>query len=109
VTLLAERSGVPVLPLVAAGMSDDGDAVVVIEERGQPLTELHAGALADDVLRETWVAVTRLHEAGIAHGRLDADHLLALPDGSVAIGELSGAAVTASSQDILADRAQVLV
>jgi uncharacterized membrane protein YbhN (UPF0104 family)/tRNA A-37 threonylcarbamoyl transferase component Bud32 len=109
VTLLAERSGVPVLPLVAAGMSDDGDAVVVIEERGQPLDELHAGALTDDVLRETWVAVTRLHEAGIAHGRLDADHLLALPDGSVAIGELSGAAVTASSQDILADRAQVLV
>jgi uncharacterized membrane protein YbhN (UPF0104 family)/tRNA A-37 threonylcarbamoyl transferase component Bud32 len=109
VTLLAERSGVPVLPLVAAGMSDDGDAVVVIEERGQRLDELHAGALTDDVLRETWVAVTRLHEAGIAHGRLDADHLLALPDGSVAIGELSGAAVTASSQDILADRAQVLV
>jgi len=108
VTLLAERSGVPILGLVAAGLSDDGDAVVVIEDRGRPLSELD-GAATNAVLREVWVAVSRLHGAGIAHGRLDSEHLLALSDGTAAIGDLSDASSSASSQDILADRAQVLV
>jgi uncharacterized membrane protein YbhN (UPF0104 family) len=110
VTLLAERSGVPVLPLVAVGMSGDGDAVVVLRDTGRPLGERpESSTVPQSQLASVWTAVERLHHAGLAHGRLDGEHLVALPDGSVAIADLSGATAPASTQDILADRAQVLV
>src|SRR4029453_4162670 len=40
VTLLAERGGVPVLPVVAAGMAADRDALLVNEITGRPFVNV---------------------------------------------------------------------
>ena len=36
-TLAAERDGVPVMPVIAAGETDQGDALLVIDANGRPL------------------------------------------------------------------------
>jgi uncharacterized membrane protein YbhN (UPF0104 family) len=50
-----------------------------------------------------------MHGAGIAHGRLDGDRILLQDDGGVTVADLSTATVAASSAEIVADRAQLLV
>jgi uncharacterized membrane protein YbhN (UPF0104 family) len=108
-TLLAERAGVPVLPVVAVGRSVDGDAVLVNEVNGRPLAHLPAGALDDDLLRAAWTSLTSLHALDIAHGRVDGERLVLRADGTIALGDLGEAVVAATQGDILTDRARLLV
>ena len=108
-TLLAERAGVPVLPVVAVGRSVDGDAVLVNEVSGRPLSHLPADALDDELLRATWRSLVSLHAIDIAHGRVDGERLVLRNDGSVALGDLGEAVVAATQGDILTDRARLLV
>jgi uncharacterized membrane protein YbhN (UPF0104 family) len=108
-TLLAERAGVPVLPVVAVGRSVDGDAVLVNEVSGKPLSHLPASAVDDELLRATWASLVSLHECDIAHGRVDSERLVLRDDGTVALGDLGEAVVAATQGDILTDRARLLV
>jgi uncharacterized protein (TIRG00374 family) len=108
VTLLAERAGAPVLPVVAAGPVAN-DALLVVEFEGEPLSS--SEATTDEMLADLWRGVGRLHRAGIAHGALDADRLAVQGgrmDGRIAIGDFGRATAVASEGDLHADRAQLL-
>ena len=109
VTLLAERAQVAVLPVVAAGMASEQDALLVTEATGRPLDRLDPAELDDQLLERIWVNLGRLHVLGVAHRRLDASRIVVRPDGTPAFGDFGGAGVAADDDDITADRAQVLV
>jgi uncharacterized membrane protein YbhN (UPF0104 family)/tRNA A-37 threonylcarbamoyl transferase component Bud32 len=109
VTLLAERAGVSVLPVVAAGMASERDALLVTETSGRPLRALGPGEIDDELLEGIWGNAGRLHALGVVHRRLDAARIVVRPDGAPAFGDFAGAAVAADDADIAADRAQVLV
>jgi uncharacterized membrane protein YbhN (UPF0104 family)/tRNA A-37 threonylcarbamoyl transferase component Bud32 len=109
VTLLAERAGVSVLPVVAAGMASERDALLVTETTGRPLRTLDPHEIDEQLLDGIWRNAARLHTLGVVHRRLDASRILIRPDGTPAFGNFGGAAVAADDDDITADRAQVLV
>jgi uncharacterized membrane protein YbhN (UPF0104 family) len=109
VTLLAERSGVPVLPVVAAGIAGARDGVLVIEADGRLLDAASRERVPDRLLEELWAAVTAMHESGIAHGALDGQHVVVGPDGSPRLADFQTASSSATPQAVLGDRAQLLV
>jgi uncharacterized protein (TIRG00374 family) len=109
VTLLAERAGIPVLPVVAAGMATARDALLVSEVTGRSLESVDPAAVDDELVRNIWRAMRPLHDLGIAHGQLDGERLVVRPDGTPAIGDFGGARVAAPDGAMMADLAQVLV
>jgi uncharacterized membrane protein YbhN (UPF0104 family) len=109
ITLLAERSGVPVLPVIAAGVAGARDGVLVLEAEGRPIRELASADVSDALLADLWRAVSAMHEAGIAHGDLDGQRMAIADDGSALIGDFQAASASATPQALLADRARLLV
>jgi uncharacterized membrane protein YbhN (UPF0104 family) len=109
VTLLAERAGVSVLPVVAAGMASERDALLVTEATGHAIGTLDPHEIDGELLEGIWRNAARLHALGVAHRRLDASRILVRPDGAPAFGDFGSAAVAADDADITADRAQILV
>jgi uncharacterized membrane protein YbhN (UPF0104 family) len=109
VTLLAERSGVPVLPVVAAGVAGGRDGVLVIEADARLLDGASTHGLIDRLVEQLWAAVSAMHESGIAHGALDAQHIVVAPDGSPRLADFQTASSSATPRAVLADRAQLLV
>src|SRR5262245_28400486 len=109
VTLLAERSGVPVLPVIAAGVAGARDGVLVIQADAERLDRVRAEEVTDRLVGELWSAVSAMHESGIAHGALDALHVAIGADGSLRIADFETAAASATPQAVLADQAQLLV
>lgn len=109
ITLLAERSGVPVLPVIAAGVAGARDGVLVLEAEGRPIQQLAPDEVTDALLADLWRAVSVMQEAGIAHGALDAQRLFVAGDGSARIGDFQAAAASAPPPAMLADRARLLV
>ena len=107
--MLAERGGVPVLPIVAAGMATGRDALLVTEVSGHRLGLADPGAIDDRFLRDAWAAAGLLHAQRIAHGHLDANRIVVRPDGSPAIGDFAGARVSVADPAFQSDRAQLLV
>ena len=109
VTLLAERGGVAVLPVVAAGMASQRDALLVTEASGRPLRALEPHEVGEELLYGIWRNAARLHALGVAHRRLDASRIVVRPDGTPAFGDFGGSAVAADDADTATDRAQALV
>jgi len=109
ITLLAERSGVPVLPVIAAGIAGARDGVLVLGAEGRPIRELAPAEVSDALLADLWRAVSAMHEAGIAHGDLDGQRIAVAEDGSALIGDFQAASASATPQALLADRARLLV
>lgn len=110
ITLFAERAGVPVLRVVAAGMAGGRDAVLVVDTSGsRPIASMAEPDVTDAVLDAVWESVGSLGGAGIAHGALGVDHLFARSDGRVAVADLAVGSVGADDADLMSDRAQVLV
>ena len=109
VTLLAERSGVPVLPVIAAGVVGSRDGVLVLEADARPIQELAPSEMTDALLADLWRAVSAMHEAGIAHGNLDAQRMAVSGDGSALIGDFQAASASATPPALLADHARLLV
>jgi uncharacterized membrane protein YbhN (UPF0104 family) len=109
VTLLAERGGVAVMPVVAAGKVDQGDAFLVLEAGGRTFGSLTSDEVDDSLLHGCWRLLGRLHGLGVSHGRLDGDRLRVTDDGSPVLFDLGAGTVAASAGDLLADRARLLV
>ena len=110
VTLLAERSGIAVQPVVTAGLAEGRDAMLVIETGdARPLSALGPDDLDDATLRRIWELDAALFRARIAHGELDGDAVVIRPDGTPAVGKLGDATVSATTVALQADRAQLLV
>jgi hypothetical protein len=115
VTLLAERAGVSVFPVIAAGVAGERDGVLVLEAEGRPLGTLAAADVTDGLLHDLWRTAVTMHEAGIAHGGLDADRIFVAPDGSgrftsfqaatppLAAGDLSRPALAGHDRLIVGD------
>ncbi len=109
VTLFAERAGIPVLPVLAAGMAEGRDALLVIEADAQPLARLDADRIDDELLAGLWRIVDQLRAAGIAHGHLDGYRLLVRPDRTPAVADFGDATIGASELALASDRAHLLV
>jgi len=108
VTLLAERAGVPVQPVVAAGSADE-DAVLVVLREGEWLDAADDGEVTDGFMTDVWRSLIRLHDAGIVHGAVDGRHVAVMPDGTGAFGGFAAASAAPSEPQVHADRAQLLV
>ena len=110
-TLLAEKRGALVNPVVAAGADSIGDALLVVRPIGQPLSSV-AGELSDSdalsVAGAAWRSLALLHTTGIAHGSIDADRIY-LDDDIVRFANFGSSSVGSSQHSFLVDRAQLLV
>lgn len=107
VTLLAQRGGVPVLPVVAVGESDDGDAIIVVEAAAHRFDEVEA--LDDQQLGQAWSALERLHALGIAHRDINRHSLVLRDDGSVALTGFDQARLGSDEIGLMIDRVRLLV
>ena len=111
-TLLAGQAGIPTDQVVTAGSTVEDDALLVLRPRGVPLatalTEQPDRWTFDEVVRDIWEVVSRLHSAGIVHGQLDDRHL-AVVDGEVGLAEFRGATVGPTESQVQTDVAQVIV
>jgi tRNA A-37 threonylcarbamoyl transferase component Bud32 len=81
-TLLAASAGVRVPKVIFVGQAGPGSGLLVLRPLiGPPLGELEPSAVTDELLAGVWSQVALLHRAGLAHGRLDAVHVVATSDG----------------------------
>lgn len=108
VSLLAERSGVPVLPVVTAGQGAQGEAMVVTAAPAATLADVAAADVSERMLADAWSALVRLHEEGIAHRQITASRVAVQPDGA-AWADLGAARLAPSSTDVMLDRVHLLV
>jgi uncharacterized membrane protein YbhN (UPF0104 family) len=106
--LLADARGAPVTPVVAAGTSRTGDAILAARVDGVPVDELGA-AEVEALLPAMWRALHELHEAGVAHGTIDGAVVLADPDGTVRLGGFARAQPITDVSQVHADHAQLLI
>jgi glycosyltransferase 2 family protein len=107
VTLLAQRAGITTSDLVTTGMTASGDRLLVVAPR-------FAGSgrrveLGPEHLDAAWTQLGALHEARIAHGQLDHEHVAGAADGGVALEGWAMASCEASEAMLLADLAALLV
>ena len=107
--LLAERAGVPVLPVVAAGEDSGSDALLVVEAPESRLADTLGEAGGEARLADAWDALVRLHDAGIAHRRVDLDRLVVRNDGVVALSDFADARLHPAETDRMIDRVHLLV
>ena len=111
VTLLAERAGLPVMPVVAADMADGRDAVLVVDTRdARPLVALDPGDVDDAAARRAsgrWMPDSSSSGSRTAH--FDGYRIAVREDGTPVLGDLSQATVSASDTALRSDRAQLLV
>jgi uncharacterized protein (TIRG00374 family) len=108
-TLLAERGGVCVLPVRAAGLTDDGDAVLVTEAAAHPLSELSDADLTDERLAQLWATLGTLHGLGFAHRDIDARSIVLRQDDRMALTNLVDARIDTDGSGAMIDRARMLV
>lgn len=108
VSLLAERAGVSVLPVVTSGQGIQGEALLVTEAPVGSLAERGAGA-DSDWLAGSWATMVSLHEAGIAHRRITAANLVVRRDGAIALADFAHARLAAATTDLMIDRVHLLV
>jgi uncharacterized membrane protein YbhN (UPF0104 family) len=111
VLLLAERADVATARVVAAGPAGrKRDAVLVLRATpGPTLDTVGDDRLGDEVLGAAWAQLAALHELGVSHQSIGPDALTLAPEGDVAFVDLATADAAASPDDLLADRASLLV
>lgn len=105
-TLLAERRGVAVAPVVAAAVDDRGDALLVAERVGPRLDDA-AGEVGDAVLSSCWRTLIDLHGAGIRHGAI-APERLQVVGAAAYLSDFNRAVVGADAASRRIDEAQLL-
>ncbi len=109
VALLAERAGVPVLPVITSGEDIGGDALLVVQAPARSLADLPPDAVDDAWLAEAWAALLCLHAAGIAHRRIDHDRVVERRDGTLALADFADSRLNAAVTDRMIDRVHLLV
>jgi uncharacterized membrane protein YbhN (UPF0104 family) len=108
-TMVAERAGVPVQPVLAAGTVWGRDAMLVRRDDGLVLPDAGPEAYGEAQVRASWDVLERLHTAGLAHGDLRSRSLSVDDDGVVRLTDLASATQGATDTQRAADRAQLLV
>lgn len=75
--VLAQRAGVRTPAMLGSAPVDEGTSVVVRTwVPGRSLDQLDAASVGDDLIADVWAQVAILHEAGLAHGALRAEHVV---------------------------------
>ncbi|MCA0332144.1 MAG: hypothetical protein LCI03_19935, partial [Actinobacteria bacterium] len=108
-TLLAERGGAQVQPVLAAGTAWGRDALLVRRDDGRPLDTLTHEDITEDVLRRAWAALATVHAAGVSHGAVSLANLSLTDDGRVLLADLSSGSTSPEPGTVAADRAHLLV
>jgi uncharacterized membrane protein YbhN (UPF0104 family)/tRNA A-37 threonylcarbamoyl transferase component Bud32 len=109
ISLLAQRAGVPVLPVVTSGLGVQGEAILVTSAPGRALDELPAASVDDAWLHAVWSALDGLHEAGIVHRSITSRHLVEGEDGMPALADFAHARLAPSRHELMIDRVHLLV
>jgi hypothetical protein len=107
--LLAERAGVPVLPVIASGLGAEGEALVIAHAPVREFADLPPDSIDESSLRGAWEALAPLHTAGLAHRRITGRHVVQLSDGTIALADFAHARIAATSQEVMIDRVHLLV
>ncbi len=106
--LLAARSGVRVPDVVVTGTAGPSAALLVDRRpTGTRLVDADPADVTDAVLDEVWHQAAQLHDANVAHGALNARHIMVVP-GAATIVDFS-ASSTANSMRQAEDVAELLV
>ena len=110
VMLLAERAGVAVPDVVAAGVAGTSDDALLITgaPTGRRLADLDPDELTDGLLDRAWTVVTQLGAARLAHGALDTTTLLLGDDGELTLVDLRGGLSQATVEERQVDAVGLL-
>ncbi len=112
VTLLAAQAGVMTQDVVTAGVTANDDALLVLRPVGTPWADLGDDVDQAAIVEKVWEATNRLHDVGITHGQLDAEHIAVIAGDEsleVAVVDFRGAVVAPNPDRLHSDNAQVLV
>ncbi|HEX5588270.1 MAG TPA: lysylphosphatidylglycerol synthase domain-containing protein [Acidimicrobiia bacterium] len=82
----AADAGARVPRVVRAGQSGAVALLVTDEVDGSPFATLDGEPCRTTVLDDAWRQLVMIHDAGLAHGRLDADHLVVHDDEVTVVG-----------------------
>jgi uncharacterized membrane protein YbhN (UPF0104 family)/tRNA A-37 threonylcarbamoyl transferase component Bud32 len=108
-TLMAARAGVRVPEVVTVGLGPRGDALLATcQPDVDPLELWSPDRVSDELLEGLWRQVARLHDAGIAHGRLNLSNVV-IVGGEPMLVDLSAATLGAPQSALDMDVAELLV
>ncbi len=109
-TLVAERAGVGVVPVLVAGEIDRGPAFLVRRQvEGRALSELRADEVSDGLLAAIWRDVQRLGALRLAHHDLRAENVLVDRDGRPRINSFTLGRVGGPPEQRAQDVSEMLV
>jgi uncharacterized membrane protein YbhN (UPF0104 family) len=108
-TLLAERAGVPVQPVITAGTVWGRDALLVRRDDGVRLSEAPSGSFGAPQVEAAWQALVALHSVGMAHGSISPRSIMLADDGRVLLTGLEAGVDAAADAERATDTAQMLV
>ncbi len=107
--LLAERADVTVPPVVVAGTAGPGAALIASRPLpGTHLCDVEPSDVTDAMLADLWQQVSSLHAARVAHGRLNANHVV-VDGATIGIDGFEFATGAAATGRRAADVAELLV
>jgi uncharacterized membrane protein YbhN (UPF0104 family)/tRNA A-37 threonylcarbamoyl transferase component Bud32 len=108
-TMMAAQAGVRVPGVVTVGVGPENDALLVTRQPDvEPLELESRDQVSDELLEALMRQVARLHEAGIAHGRLNASSVVVV-DGEPMLVDFSAATLGAPRSALDIDVAELLV
>ena len=105
--LLARDAGVDTPRVVVAGQVGALALLVIDVAHGVDLYDLEPELVTDEVLDAVWQQVARLHDARVAHGKLDGRHVV-LDEGRAQLVSYDYASSSARFRQTAVDVAQVL-
>jgi glycosyltransferase 2 family protein len=109
VAVMAERAGVTVPHVGQLIKAGDGSVLLTMElVAGQPLDEIPDGDITDQLARDLWLEVSRLHRARIAHRSLHVGNVMVGGDGHPRLVDFSFAEVAATDRQTAIDTAELV-
>ena len=109
VAVMAERAGVAVPHVGQVIKAGDGSVLLTMELiPGRSLDRVPADSITDELAREVWREVSRLHQARIAHRSLHGTNIMIGQDGCPRLADVSFAELAATSRQRAIDVAELL-
>ena len=109
VAVMAERAGVAVPHVGQVIKAADGSVLLTMELiAGQPMDEIPADGITDQLVRDVWLEVGRLHEARIAHRSLHDANIVVNGGGRPWLTDFSFAELAATGRQLSIDTAELL-